>query len=91
MGDYVTLEGNKLYYVIGAYDTTKKAVVYEKNLKTGKVKKIKTGKGLVDIHVAGNWMYIGKYIGYKGKTNFLGLMMTTKGKKVKKLRKYYVS
>lgn len=86
-----SVQGAELYYTVRLdHKMPGKCAVYKKNVNTGKVTKIYTGKGLNKVQACGNWLYISKYLGNKTK-NFQVVMMTTGGKKVKGLQKCFVS
>lgn len=86
-----SIQGAVLYYTVRLdHKFPGKCAIYKKNLNTGKVTKIYTGKGMGQVQACGNWLYVSKYLGNK-KKNFQVVMMTTGGKKVKGLQKCFVS
>ena len=86
-----SVQGNDLYYTVRLDNNFPgKTAVYRKNVNTGNVTKVYTGKGANGVLACGNWLYINKYLGNK-KKNFQVVMMTTGGKKVKGLQKCFLS
>ena len=91
---YADVHDNTLYYIknLDSSYYGKKAV-YKKNLKSGKASKIYTAVGIRNMECCGRWLFLTKFLGaqYVSGPNTQNFVITTSGKKVKDLQKFFVS